>query len=247
MSVLALMVLIRFEFNVDALLVRAISVHPLHAAILSPDQLFHDPVSTISLGMALMFGVSGLPHILMRFFSVANATMARRSVLYATVLIGFFFALTFITGFGGIALLPPETLSSAAANSSASNVLAVELSYRLGGELFLSFFAAAAFATILAVSSGLILAGAASVGHDLYAMLLAKEKAPESTEVFVSRIATLILGVIAVALALAFKEQNVAFMIGLAYSISASCSFPILFMSLMWKARRQKVLLLEER
>jgi cation/acetate symporter len=235
MSALAIMVLLRFGFNVDALLAQAISVHPLHVAILSPDQLFHDPVSTISLGMALMFGALGLPHILMRFFSVANATTARRSVLYATLFIGFFFALTFITGFGAIALLPTETLASLAANPSASNVVAVQLSYLLGGGLFLSFFAAAAFATILAVASGLILAGAASVGHDLYAMLFAKEKANESDEVFVSRVATLILGVIAVALALAFKEQNVAFMIGLAYSISASCSFPILFMSLTWK------------
>jgi cation/acetate symporter len=241
MSALAFMVMMAFNFDLAALFASSVAVHPLHSLILSPDRLLTDPVSTISLGSALMFGVAGLPHVLMRLFSVANARAARKSVLYATGFIGYFYALTFVTGFGAIALLPSGSgllagpVIALSSNERVSNVIAIQLSYVVGGGLFLSFFAAAAFATILAVVSGLTLAGAASVSHDLYAAIIAKGKSLERDELAVSRAATIALGGIAVALGITFKEQNVAYMIGLAFSIGASCNFPILFMSIMWK------------
>jgi cation/acetate symporter len=241
MSALALMVMAKFNFDLDSVFSGAVAAHPLHSSILSPAALFTDPVSTFSLGMALMFGLAGLPHVLMRVFSVADARAARRSVLYATAFIGYFYALTFITGFGAIALLPSGSqllggaLGQMTSNERLSNIVAIQLSYAVGGGLFLSFFAAAAFATILAVVSGLTLAGAASIGHDLYAAVLAKGHPLERREIFASRAATAALGAIAIALGIAFRNENVAFMIGLAFSIAASSNFPILLMSIVWK------------
>jgi cation/acetate symporter len=241
MSALAFMIMMAFNFNLAALFASSVAVHSLHSSLMSPDQLLTDPVSTISLALALMFGVAGLPHVLMRIFSVANARIARQSVLYATGFIGYFYVLTFVTGFGAIALLPSGSDLTAGpamtptSNERMSNVIAIQLSYVVGGGFFLSFFAAAAFATILAVVSGLTLAGAASISHDLYAAIIAKGKSLERDEIAVSRAATVALGGIAVALGIAFREQNVAYMIGLAFSIAASCNFPILFMSIMWR------------
>jgi cation/acetate symporter len=203
MSALAFMVMMAFNFDLAALYASSVAVHPLHSSIMSPDRLLTDPVSTISLGLALMFGVAGLPHVLMRLFSVANARAARKSVLYATGFIGYFYALTFVTGFGAIALLPSGSdllagpVIALSSNERVSNVIAIQLSYVVGGGLFLSFFAAAAFATILAVVSGLTLAGAASVSHDLYAAIIAKGKSLERDEIVVSRAATIALGGIA--------------------------------------------------
>jgi cation/acetate symporter len=242
---MALMVLKSFSFNLETLFARAVEVHPKHAAIMAPGTLVSDPISAISLGMALIFGTAGLPHILMRFFTVSDAKAARKSVLVATGLIGYFYILTFIIGFGAIVLVAtnPEFLDTAiaaakgpiAAIKGGSNMAAIHLANAVGGNLFLGFISAVAFATILAVVSGLALAGASAISHDLYATVIRGGRVDEQSEMRVSKIATLFLGVIAILLGIAFENQNVAFMVGLAFCIAASCNFPVLLLSMFWK------------
>lgn len=205
--------------------------------IMAPGGLVSDPISAISLGMALMFGTAGLPHILMRFFTVADAKEARKSVFFATGFIGYFYILTFIIGFGAIVLLTnnPQYFDAAGKLIGGSNMAAIHLSQAVGGDLFLGFISAVAFATILAVVSGLTLAGASAVSHDLYANVFAKGKVDELQEMRVSKMATIALGIVAILLGIAFEKQNIAFMVGLAFAIAASSNFPVLFLSIFWK------------
>src|SRR6267142_1355453 len=239
-------VLYKFGFSPEALFAKATQVHPKKLAIMEPGSLISNPLSAISLGLALMFGTAGLPHILKRFFTVKDAQAARKSVLYATGFIGYFYILTFIIGFGAIVLVSTDaafldasilekTKSGIAAIKGGSNMAAIHLANAVGGNLFLGFISAVAFATILAVVSGLALAGASSISHDLYAMVIKEGKANEQDEIRVSKIATLFLGVLAIILGIIFENQNVAFMVGLAFAIAASCNFPVLVMSIFWK------------
>ena len=233
---LALAVLNQFEFSFNALFTEAISSHRLGEAIMSPGGLISDPVSAISLGLALMFGTAGLPHILMRFFTVKDAKQARSSVFFATSFIGYFYILTFVIGFGAIVMLTnnPSFLDEVGNILGGNNMAAVHLSKAVGGDVFLGFISAVAFATILAVVSGLTLAGASAISHDLYASLFCHGKAQEKREVMVSRISTIMLGVVAILLGITFEKQNVAYMVGLAFAIAASVNFPILFFSMYW-------------
>ena len=233
---LALAVLNQFEFSFNALFTEAISNHRLGEAIMSPGGLISDPVSAISLGLALMFGTAGLPHILMRFFTVKDAKQARSSVFFATSFIGYFYILTFVIGFGAIVMLTnnPSFLDGVGNILGGNNMAAVHLSKAVGGDVFLGFISAVAFATILAVVSGLTLAGASAISHDLYASLFCHGKAQEKREVMVSRISTIMLGVVAILLGITFEKQNVAYMVGLAFAIAASVNFPILFFSMYW-------------
>jgi len=233
---LALAVLNEFEFSFNALFTEAISSHRLGEAIMSPGGLISDPVSAISLGLALMFGTAGLPHILMRFFTVKDAKQARSSVFFATSFIGYFYILTFVIGFGAIVMLTnnPSFLDGVGNILGGNNMAAVHLSKAVGGDMFLGFISAVAFATILAVVSGLTLAGASAISHDLYASLFCHGKAQEKREVMVSRISTIMLGVVAILLGITFEKQNVAYMVGLAFAIAASVNFPILFFSMYW-------------
>ena len=234
---MALAVLWHFGFSFEALFASAVAAHPKHQAIMAPGGLVSDPISAISLGLALMFGTAGLPHILMRFFTVPDAKQARRSVLYATGFIGYFYILTFIIGFGAITLVMknPAFLDQAGKLLGGNNMAAIHLANAVGGSLFLGFISAVAFATILAVVAGLTLAGASAVSHDLYASVFARGRATEMQEVRVSRIATIVLGIVAIALGILFEQQNIAFMVGLAFAVAASCNFPILFLSMYWK------------
>jgi cation/acetate symporter len=244
-SFMALAVLWHFGFSLEAMFSRAIEVHPKHVAIMEPGALVSNPISAISLGMALIFGTAGLPHILMRFFTVSDAKAARKSVFVATGLIGYFYILTFIIGFGAITLVltDPAFLDSAIvaakgpllAIKGGSNMAAIHLANAVGGNLFLGFISAVAFATILAVVSGLALAGASAISHDLFAVVIRKGKAAEQQEMRVSKIATICLGILAIALGIVFENQNVAFMVGLAFCIAASCNFPVLLLSMFWK------------
>jgi cation/acetate symporter len=231
------MVLVNYNFNFGALFQAAVDMHPKHIAIMQPGTLVSDPISAISLGIALMFGTAGLPHILMRFFTVSDAKEARKSVFYATGFIGYFYILTFIIGFGAILLVStnPEYKDATGAIIGGTNMVAIHLANAVGGNLFLGFISAVAFATILAVVAGLTLAGASAVSHDLYACVIKKGKAKEEDEMRVTKITTLTLGVVAILLGIAFEKQNIAFMVGLAFSIAASCNFPVLFLSMYWK------------
>jgi cation/acetate symporter len=236
-SFMALMVMKHVDFNFARLFSEAIAVHPKGDAIMSPGGLVKDPLSAISLGLALMFGTAGLPHILMRFFTVSDAKEARKSVFYATGFIGYFYILTFIIGFGAILLVGtnPDFRDAAGGLIGGNNMAAVHLANAVGGSWFLGFISAVAFATILAVVAGLTLAGASAVSHDLYASVIKKGKANEKDELRVSKITTVALGVLAIILGIAFEKQNIAFMVGLAFSIAASCNFPVLILSMYWK------------
>lgn len=240
-TLMAGLVLAKFGFSPDALFRKAIELHKEHDKIMAPGVLVSDPISAISLGLGLMFGTAGLPHILMRFFTVADAKEARKSVFYATGFIGYFYILTFIIGFGAIVLVsqnPQYLVGGDIAKGQligGGNMPAIHLSHAVGGDIFLGFISAVAFATILAVVSGLTLAGASAVSHDLYANVFAKGSATESQEIFVSRISTIILGILAIILGIQFQGQNVAFMVYLAFTIAASANFPVLFLSIFWK------------
>ena len=250
-SFMAIMILAKVGFSPEALFKSATEVHTKGIAIMKPGALINDPISAISLGMALMFGTAGLPHILMRFFTVSDAKEARKSVFYATGFIGYFYILTFIIGFGAILLIlaPDATgaypflkaapaagaLASPADIVGGSNMAAIHTAKAIGGNLFYGFISAVAFATILAVVAGLTLAGASAVSHDLYASVIAKGRVSERDEIRVSKITTVIIGIVSIFLGIAFENQNVAFMVGLAFVIAASANFPILLMSMFWK------------
>ncbi|ABK38581.1 cation acetate symporter [Aeromonas hydrophila] len=235
-SFMAIMVMKSVNFDIGTLFSEAVKVHEKGIAIMSPGGLVADPISAISLGLALMFGTAGLPHILMRFFTVSDAKEARKSVFYATGFIGYFYILTFIIGFGAILLVStnPDFKDATGALLGGTNMAAIHLADAVGGSLFLGFISAVAFATILAVVAGLTLAGASAVSHDLYASVLKKGKANEADELRVSKYTTVVLGVVAIGLGILFEKQNIAFMVGLAFSIAASCNFPVLFLSMFW-------------
>jgi cation/acetate symporter len=203
-------------------------------AALEPGALAKNPLEAISLGLALMLGLLGLPHILMRFYTVPDAKAARKSVLYATGLIGYFYIIIPIVGFGAAVLIPGGRKAIAAIDPG-GNMASPILALQLGGTPFLGFIAAVAFATILAVVAGLTLAGASAYSHDIYVNVIKKGKATEEEQVKAAKLATVIFGILAVGFGILFKGQNVAFMVGLAFSIAASANFPALLMSIVWK------------
>ena len=251
-SFMALSVLWHFGFSPEAMFAGAVKVKTdlalkdgktaqvaasIGQSIMGPGNFVKDPISAISFGMALMFGTAGLPHILMRFFTVPSAKEARKSVMWATGWIGYFYLLTFIIGFGAITfvLTNPDFLDANGVLKGGGNMAAVHLANAVGGNVFLGFISAVAFATILAVVAGLTLSGASAVSHDLYATVIKKGDAGSAAELRVSKITTLALGALAVVLGIVFEKQNIAFMVSLAFAIAASANFPVLFMSVLWK------------
>jgi len=219
---------------------QATAVHKLGFKLMTPGGLLADPVNAISLGLGLMFGTAGLPHILMRFFTVNNAKEARKSVLYASGFVAYFFNVIFIMGLCAIIIVGqnPEFFEGGQVGGKligGGNMVAMHLAKAVGGDMLLGFMAAVAFATILAVVSGLALAGASAISHDLYARVIKKGTASEASEIRVSKIATICLGVVAILLGIAFEKQNVAFMVGLAFGVAAAGNFPVLILSMFWK------------
>lgn len=253
---MAFMVMSNYGFSFEALFAQGVAVktqlavnggktqveaEAIGLAIMGPGGFIKDPISAISFGMALMFGTAGLPHILMRFFTVPDAKQARKSVLWATTWIGYFYVLIFIIGFGAITMVltNPEFADTAKGiikgGGGSANMAAVLVAKAVGGNVFYGFISAVAFATILAVVAGLTLSGASAVSHDIYATIIKDGKADSASELKVSRITTLALGIIAVVLGIVFEKQNIAFMVSLAFAIAASANFPVLFMSVLWK------------
>jgi len=236
-SFMAFMVLAQHHFSPEQLFAKAVEVHAKKESIMSPGNFIKDPISAISFGIALMFGTAGLPHILMRFFTVPNAKEARKSVFWATTWIGYFYILTFIIGFGAIVLVGTNASFQDGSGKllGGVNMAAVHLASAVGGNVFLGFISAVAFATILAVVAGLTLAGATAVSHDLYATVFKHGQASSKMELRVSKITTIILGIVAVVLGIVFEKQNIAFMVSLAFAVAASANFPVLFMSVLWR------------
>lgn len=234
---MAFMILQHFGFNFESLASKAVESHNLGQAIMEPGGFISDPISAISLGLALMLGTAGLPHILMRFFTVGNAKEARKSVVWATGFIGYFYLVIAVIGLGAIVFLNSDAGASYFVDGKlfgGNNMAAIHLSHIVGGDIFLGFISAVAFATILAVVSGLTLAGASAISHDLYASVI-NPNSTEEQEMRVSKISVLVIGIIGVILGIAFENQNIAFMVGLAFAIAASANFPILFLSIYWK------------
>ncbi|MFO1277921.1 MAG: cation acetate symporter [Sphaerotilus natans] len=239
-TLVMLLAMSQFGFSYTTVVEKATAVHKAGWGMMKPGKLIPDPVTAVSLALGLMFGTAGLPHILMRFFTVTNAKEARKSVLYASGFIAYFFNVIFLMGLAAILIVGqnPEFFEGGKIGGKlvgGGNMVAMHLAKAVGGNLLLGFLAAVAFATILAVVSGLALAGASSISHDLYARVIKKGQATEADEMRVSRFATIALGVVAVVLGIAFEKQNVAFMVGLAFGIAASSNFPVLILSMYWK------------
>ncbi|MCT7496074.1 cation acetate symporter [Aliarcobacter cryaerophilus] len=240
-TIMALLVLATtgINFSFANLAETAVNLHAKKDAILAPGSFVSDPIASISLGLALMLGTAGLPHILMRFFTVGNAKEARKSVVYATGFIGYFYLLIAVVGLGGIVYLMDPNVNSAYLDAAGkliggNNMAAVHLAQATGGSIFLGFISAVAFATILAVVAGLALAASNSIAHDLYAIVIRKGQATDAEEMKVSKRTVIIIGIVAVLLGFAFEKQNIAFMVGLAFAVAASANFPILILSIYW-------------
>ncbi len=235
--IMSVLIMGHFGFSLNQLFAAAIAVHPKGHAIMAPGGLVKDPISAISLGIALIFGTAGLPHILMRFFTVADAKQARVSVVVATAFITIFYSLLFVLGFGAIALVTgdPSFVDAAGAIVGGANMIALHLATKLGGSVLLGFISAVAFATILAVVSGLTIAGASAAGHDLYARVIKKGVATEQAEVRVSKLSAVGLSLLAILLGILFENQNIAFLVGLVFAIAASANFPVIFLSVKWE------------
>jgi cation/acetate symporter len=229
-TLLVFLTLSKFGFSYGELFSQAEKLYTIK--FMQPGGLITSPVDAFSLGLALMFGTAGLPHILMRFYTVPDAKQARKSVFYATGFIGYFYILTVTIGFGAAVLVGQKVIMGI---DKGGNMAAPLLAEALGGTVFLGFLAAVAFATILAVVAGLTLAGASALSHDLYVGVIRRGVSAEKEEVKVAKIATVCLGVAAILFGILFKGQNVAFMVGLAFAVAASANFPALLMSIMWK------------
>jgi cation/acetate symporter len=225
-----------FGYDFSTLVEKAISVHPKHSAILASQMLPKNPLSGISLGLALVFGTAGLPHILIRFFTVKDGRDARLSAVWATGFIGFFFLLLFPVGYGAIALISNDPAYHQANGSliGGANTVSIHLSHAVGGEFLMAFVCAVAFATIVAVVAGLTLAGASTIAHDLLRATADPSEGKSARGLLATRVVTFMLGTLATFLALAFQDQNIAYMLGLSFAIAASANFPILLLALYW-------------
>jgi len=239
-TLLMLLAFSQFGFSFEKLFATAVSMHKDGAKIMGPGALLSNPVSTVSLSLGLLFGTAGLPHIMMRFFTVPNAKEARKSVFYATGFIGFFFIVVAILGISAIVIVgqDPHFFVDGKVGGKiigGNNMPVMHLAKAVGGDIFLGFLSAVAFATILAVVSGLALAGASAISHDIYARVIKKGTADAVAEMRMSKIATVGISLVAIAVGILFKDQNIAFLVALTFGIAASVNFPVLILSMYWK------------
>lgn len=236
-TAIAWLLLTEFDFSLNSILTSAVETHPDKLEVLSPGGWMDDPLAYISLGLSGLFGVIGMPHILMRLFTVKDARAARKSAFYAISIMGYFYMLVVIIGFGSILFLQnnPSYYNEAGELIGGVNMVALHITHLLGGNLLLGFMAAVTFATILAVISGLTVSAAANISHDLFAQIIYKDKLSEKKEINISRIAVLSMGVLSIVLGILFEHTNVAFIVSLSLVIAGSVNAPILIASLYWK------------
>jgi len=239
-TLLAVLALSKFGFSIDDMFAQAIATHKSGAGIMLPSKLVADPFAMLSLSVGLVFGTSGLPHILMRFFTVPDAKAARKSVFVATGFIGYFFLIVMVLGTAAIVIVGrnPSFYEGGVIGGKlvgGGNMPVMHLAKAMGGDLVLGFLSAVAFATILAVVAGLTMAGTSAISHDLYAMVIKRNRADHAKEKRVSRIASVAIACVAILLGIVFKDQNVAFLVALTFSVAASVNFPILTLAIYWK------------
>jgi cation/acetate symporter len=236
-TALLLLALGQFGFDIGRMVSLAAEAHPQSSIILQPGALYDDPISVLSIAIAFICGTAGLPHILMRFFTVPDAEQARRSIGYAVVFIGYFQGVVFVIGIAAIALLSGQTdyADEAGGIAGGANMVAIHLSHRVGGEVFFGIIAGVAFATILAVVAGILLSATAGVAHDIYARVVRRGDISDSNEVLVSRIATAVIAVAAIGISLLFRDLNIAVISTFVLAIAASVNFPAIFLAVFWK------------
>jgi cation/acetate symporter len=236
-TITAFLVMVQAGFSFDTLLLAATENHPQGKAILAPGVLFDDPIQIATIMVSMLFGVLGLPHILMRLFTVPTMQEAKKSVFYASIFMGYFYLTLLIIGFGSIMMVynNPEFFDSNGKLFGGTNMVAIHLASAVGGDLLTGFMSAVTFATILAVVAGLTVSGAAAISHDLYAEVLCDGKPDPRKELNLTRITTVVIGVIAVFLGILFQKENVAFIATMPMVVAASVNFPILFFSLFWQ------------
>ncbi|NIB40674.1 cation/acetate symporter ActP [Pseudomaricurvus alkylphenolicus] len=236
-TLMSLLLLNHFSFDLGQIFTRATEVHPRQESLVEAGAWLKDPLSVISVGMTMVFGFIGLPHILMRLFTVKDAANSRKSAFYAISIIGYFQLLIIIIGFGAVALIMGngDYHDAEGAMIGGSNMVVLHITHFLGGDLFLGFIAAVTFATILAVVSGLTISAAATIAHDLYAGSFAKGPVSEKTEILVSKLSVIGMGLLAIVFGIVFEHQNVVFISNLAMAIAASANAPVLLMAMYWR------------
>ncbi|MBW5445822.1 sodium/solute symporter [Cohnella sp. CFH 77786] len=230
--VLSLMVLGKFHFSITDMFEQMKTATPLKEAFLNPGNKYKNPLDTLSLNLALVLGTAGLPHILIRFFTVRDAKTARSSVVYATWIIGIFYIMTIFLGFGAAVFVGHEKIAAA---DKGGNMAAPLLAQALGGDFFFAFIAAVAFATILAVVTGLVLSAASAFAHDFYNHIVRGGKATEKEQMNVARWAAVGVAVLSIILALAASKLNVAFLVSVAFAIAASANLPVIVFTIFWR------------
>ena len=235
-SLICLLAIAEFDFNLTALFDAAIDKHPKGSAIMGTGLWMPNPWSIVSTGLTLSIGFVGLPHVLMRLFTVKDASASRRSAFYAVGIISTFNVMIIVIGFAAVALITgnPEYHDASGALIGGGNMVVLNVTHYLAGDIMLGFIAAVAFATILAVVAGLTISAAATVSHDIYGGVFAKGEADEKTELRISRISIVVMGLMGVATGLMFENQNIAFVTTMAVAIAASANAPVLLLSMYW-------------
>ncbi len=235
-TITAFLVMNEAGFSIDTLMAAAADNHPRGGAILSPGVLFKDPIQIATILVSMLFGILGLPHILMRLFTVPSMQEAKKSAFYASLFMGYFYLMLVILGFGTVMMLynNPEFFTADGKLIGGNNMAAIHLATAVGGDFLTGFMSAVSFATILAVVAGLTVSGAAAISHDLYAEMICKGKPNPKKELMLTRLTTVVIGVIAVILGILFQNENVAFIAAMPMVVAASVNFPILFLSLFW-------------
>ncbi|MCC5892735.1 cation acetate symporter [Exiguobacterium sp.] len=231
-AIISFLVFAKFDFSVFKMFSEVSKATPLGDSFLNPGNKFKLPLDTISLNLALVLGTAGLPHILIRFFTVKDAPTARQSVVYATWVIGAFYILTIFLGFGAAAFVGSDAIIAA---NPAGNMAAPLLAQVLGGDLLFAFVAAIAFATILAVVAGLVLSAASAFAHDFYGHIVRKGEATEKEQVLAARIASVAVAVVSMGLAFFAQSMNVAFLVSLAFAVAASANLPVILFTIFWR------------
>ncbi|MBL4871398.1 MAG: cation/acetate symporter ActP [Robiginitomaculum sp.] len=235
---IAFALLAKFNFSFSEMLQASVNVHPKGQALLEPGGwLKKSSLNVWTVGLTMCFGILGLPHVLMRFFTVKDAAGARKSVAYATLIMALFYIFILIIGLGAVAILwgNPDYYDASGNIIGGSNMVALHAAKSLGGDLFLGFMSAVAFATILAVVAGLTLAASAAIAHDLYAVVIKDGKADPKTELRISKISVLVIGALSIVLGVVFETQNIAVITAFALAIAASVNFPLLLLSMYWR------------
>ncbi len=236
-TLIALLMLQHYRFDLDAVFHSAVQVHPRGWDLVAPGGWLTEPVSVISLGLTALLGFIGLPHILMRIFTVKDAKTARKSAFYAIAVITYVNLLMLIVGFGAVSLIMfnPDYQNAAGGLAGGRNMVVLHTAHFLGGDVLLGFVSAVAFATILAVVSGLTISAAATIAHDLYAKSIKQGRASEKSELLVSRCAVIAIGMLAILFGIAFEHHNVIFITNMALAVAGSANAPILLLSMYWR------------